>query len=56
MEDPTDWALDRAMDELYEEEDRSVIIDRAWELVRAAEELEAERHDEYDDPDEGGEA
>jgi hypothetical protein len=55
-EEPPGWALDKALDELYEEEDRSVILDRAWELVREAEERESERHDEYDDPDQGGEA
>jgi hypothetical protein len=34
----------------------SVIIERARELVREAEQREDERHDEYDDPDQGGEA
>ena len=36
--------------------DPPAIAERAWELVRDAEERESERHDEYDDPDQGGEA
>lgn len=53
---PADWALERATDELYDEGDPTVIVARAWELMRAAQDLEDERHDEYDDPDQGGEA
>lgn len=53
---PEAWALERATDELYDEGDPAVIVARAWELMRAAQDLEDERHDEYDDPDEGGEA
>jgi hypothetical protein len=51
--DPPDWARDEAADELYEEKDRLAITKRAWELVM---EREDERHDAYDDPDQGGEA
>jgi hypothetical protein len=50
---PPDWAYDEATDELYGVENAEAIISRAWELVG---EREDERHDEYDDPDQGGEA
>jgi hypothetical protein len=52
---PPAWALDQAAKELYDVEDRSVIVERAWEIAREAQQLEDERHDEYDDPDQGGE-
>ena len=54
-EEPPRWALDQAGSELYDMDDRSAIRRRAWEIVRDAEERESERHDEYDDPDQGGE-
>ena len=50
---PPEWAMDEATDELSEVNDPHAVIQRAWELVR---EREDERHDEYDDPDRGGEA
>ena len=50
---PPDWARDEATDELYDVKNPEAIIRRAWELVG---EREDERHDEYDDPDHGGEA
>ncbi len=53
---PAGWAVDRATDELYDEQDSTVVEARAWELMRAEQELVDERHDEFDDPDEGGEA
>jgi hypothetical protein len=53
---PPDWAVERATDELPELTDWSIISQRAWQLVRSAEERYDERHDEYDDPDQGGEA
>jgi hypothetical protein len=53
--DPPAWALDRAAQDLYDEEDPAVIAEYARELARAAQEREEERHDEYDDPDQGGE-
>lgn len=53
---PSQWALQRAADDLHEEADPSVITAHAWELMRAAQEIEDERHDEDDDPDTGGEA
>ncbi|HKG50727.1 MAG TPA: hypothetical protein VKB14_09820 [Actinomycetales bacterium] len=52
---PPDWAVDQSTDELYDEQDPAVIEERAWKLVRDAEQRDDERHDEYDDPDQGGE-
>lgn len=54
-QDPPVWALDEASRDLYDVEDRSVIVERAWELAREAQQLHDERHDKYDDPDQGGE-
>jgi hypothetical protein len=54
-EDPPGWALDQAARDLYDVGDRSVIVERAWEIAREAQQIEDERHDEYDDPDQGGE-
>jgi hypothetical protein len=53
---PPDWALAAATDEMFDVEDRSAIVSRAWEIAREATQLDDERHDEYDDPDQGGEA
>ena len=53
---PPDWAVDQATDELYDVEDPPAAEERAWQLVHDADEREDERHDEYDDPDQGGEA
>jgi hypothetical protein len=53
---PAPWALERAARELYGEPDTRVITAYAWELMHAAQEIEDERHDEFDDSDEGGEA
>jgi hypothetical protein len=50
------WALDQAREELYDVRDPAVIDDRARQIAREHQEREDERHDEYDDPDEGGEA
>ena len=50
------WALQRATEELYDTTDDEVIAERAREIAREGREREDERHDEYDDPDEGGEA
>jgi hypothetical protein len=50
------WALQQAADELYDVDDAATIARRAREIARQAQEIEAERHDEYDDPDQGGEA
>ncbi|WP_133241134.1 hypothetical protein [Nocardioides gansuensis] len=53
---PPTWALRRATEELYDVEDPEVIAQRAREIAREGREREDERHDEYDDPDQGGEA
>lgn len=54
-EQPAGWAVERATDELYDEQDAAVVQARAWEMMRAEQVLEDERHDEFDDPDQGGE-
>jgi hypothetical protein len=51
-----DWALQQAKEELYDVEEPEAISRRAREIVRQAQQREDERHDEYDDPDQGGEA
>lgn len=53
---PADWAVAQAAEELPDAGDQRTIEERAWELMRDAQEREDERHDEYDDPDQGGEA
>jgi hypothetical protein len=50
------WALRQATEELYDVDDPQAIRRRAREISGEAHALEDERHDEYDDPDEGGEA
>lgn len=50
------WALQRATEELYDTTDAEVIAQRAGEIAGESRQLEAERHDEFDDPDQGGEA
>ena len=50
------WALQQAAEELYDIEGAEVIAQRAREIAREGGEREDERHDEYDDPDQGGEA
>ena len=50
------WALERATEELYDTQDAEVIAERARQIAREGRERQDERHDEYDDPDEGGEA
>lgn len=52
---PPDWALEQATSELYDEPNPEVLANRAREIAREAQEREDERHDEYDDPDQGGE-
>jgi hypothetical protein len=41
---------------LYDTNDAGVIAQRAREIAREGREREDERHDQYDDPDQGGEA
>ena len=50
---PPQWAVDEATDELYDAENPQAIVNRASELAR---ERQDQRHDEYDDADQGGEA
>lgn len=49
---PPEWALDQAAQDV---DDGESIAARAWDLVRNKQQEYDERHDEYDDPDEGGE-
>jgi hypothetical protein len=49
------WALRQASEELYDVEDADLINQRATEISRERQERDDERHDEYDDPDQGGE-
>jgi hypothetical protein len=51
-----DWALEQAQTDLFDVADDAAVRVRAWEIVREAQQLDDERHDEYDDPDLGGEA
>jgi hypothetical protein len=50
------WALQQAAEELYDVQDPDAIAQRSRQIARQAQEREDERHDEYDDPDAGGEA
>ena len=50
------WAVQRATEELYDVQDAGVIARRAREIADEGQAREDERHDEYDDPDQGGEA
>jgi hypothetical protein len=52
QDQPPDWALEQASEELYDESKPQAIADRARDIAR---EVRA-RHDEFDDSDEGGEA
>ena len=55
-EGPPDWAVRQAADDLPEGSRESEVTALAWDLAHAAAERRNEEHDEYDDPDEGGEA
>lgn len=55
-QEPPAWALDQARSDLFDVQDRAAIVSRAWEIVLEREQREEERHDEYDDPDQGGES
>ena len=52
---PPPWAVQQAAEELYDVDDAEVISRRAGEIAREDRERSNERHDEYDDPDQGGE-
>jgi hypothetical protein len=49
------WAVQMAAEELYDVDNPELVLRRAEEIAREAQEREDERHDEYDDPDLGGE-
>jgi hypothetical protein len=49
------WALRQATGETDDGENESTVVERAWRLVHDAKERKTERHDEFDDPDQGGE-
>ena len=51
-----EWARQQASEELYDVEDPEAISERAEQIASEARERDDERHDEYDDPDQGGEA
>ena len=51
-----DWAIDQASVELPDVEDQAAIAQRGGEIVRDDVARNDERHDDYDDPDQGGEA
>jgi len=53
---PPDWAMQLAREELYDEQDADGIIRRAHDIADQARQRNDEMHDEYDDPDQGGEA
>jgi hypothetical protein len=55
-EGPPGWAIRQATDELPGSSEDSEVAELACALARAAAEQYDERHDEYDDPDQGGEA
>ena len=50
------WALDQATVELDDMDDQAIIAQRAREIVSDEAQRNDEGHDEYDDPDQGGEA
>lgn len=53
---PPPWALEAARSELYDAaEDSDLVRARAWQLVNERATLDHELHDEFDDPDTGGE-
>ena len=53
---PPSWALEAARSELRDDaEAPDLVRARAWQLVNERETLDHERHDEFDDPDSGGE-
>lgn len=55
-EEPPGWAVDQAVGDLPEDSGPSEVTALAWQLADSAAERFDERHDEYDDPDQGGEA
>jgi hypothetical protein len=55
-EEPPGWAIRQASSDLPGDAETSVVTALAWDLADTAAERFNERHDEYDDPDQGGEA
>lgn len=49
------WALQQATEELPDVDDPELLSRRARRIAHETQEIEDERHDEYDDPDQGGE-
>ena len=54
--DPPGWAVDQARGDLPVGADPLEVTALAWDIAESAAERFNERHDEYDDPDQGGEA
>jgi hypothetical protein len=55
-EEPPEWAVDQARGELPVGADPLEVTTLARDIAESAAERFDERHDEYDDPDQGGEA
>ena len=55
-EKPPVWATQQAMSDLPVGSETLAVAALAWDLADAAAERLDERHDQYDDPDQGGEA
>jgi hypothetical protein len=55
-EEPPGWAVDQARGDLPDSADPLEVTALAWDLAESAAQRFTERHDEYDDPDQGGEA
>jgi hypothetical protein len=55
-QEPPGWAVDQARGDLPDSADQVEVTALAWDLAASAAERFTERHDEYDDPDQGGEA
>ena len=54
--EPPEWAVDQARGDLPVGADPLEVTTLASDIAEAAPERFNERHDEYDDPDQGGEA
>ena len=55
-EEPPGWAIGQASSDLPDGSEASEVTALAWDLADEAAQRFDQRHDEYDDPDEGGEA
>ena len=54
-EQPPGWAVDQARGDLPDNAAPVEVTALAWDIAASAAERFTERHDEYDDPDQGGE-